>query len=1708
MENQNESPYRDIFEIMQEVFFVCEIIRDENGAPRDFRYRDANGACLQRAGRKREEMVGHTYRELFRPNPTFATWLTHFDRVERTGEPDRFEQFAEATGLYFEVYASAPRPGQVAVLLNDISARKRAESQVLQSQARLVTVLNSMTDAVFISDAQGQFLEFNDAFATYHRFKSREECAKTFAEYPDILDVFMADGTLAPVENWAVPRALRGEIASSVEYTLRRKDTGEKWVGSYSFSPIRGGAGQIVGSVVTARDITAQKQAEMKLIQLSHLYATLSQVNEAIARHKNRGDLFQAVCDIVVQNGNIAVAWVGLLEDESGNVIPAAANGLDVARWPFPMINIHQGKLKDSFAAETIRSGRITLSADVSADKRVEAVRDQVRREGFHALAAIPLRLREKTIGMLSLISHDWGFFNTPEELHLLEEIGGGLSFALEAIQGEQERAENEKLVRQWADAFENCSYGIAIDLADSSTILTCNPAYARLQGRTVEEIASVPILSMYINEDHALVKRAMAEADRTGCACYETRMVRKDGSTYPVQIDLVSVRAENGKIFYRVATQQDISERREKENALRYSEAVLEAFFAHSPGILTIRDHDLRFIKTDQTTPWFYGLDRDSIVGKTVEQLNPHFSANFGPMLRRVMDTGKPEINLEVPMPIPGRPGEVSTWQNTYFPIPLPDGQSGIASMGFNISAMKEITRDLEEQEISYRSLFDHMLNGFAYCRMLYENGDPRDFIYMNVNENFENLTGLRNVKGKKVSEVIPGIRQSDPHLFEIYSRVALTGIPEVFEMYVESLNDWYAISVYSPQKEDFVAIFDVVTQRKATEERVYALVERLDLAARAARLGVWDWDILRNKLVWDERMYQLYGVQLGDFPGAYEAWLNGLHPDDRAMSDAVSRQAQAGEREYDTEFRVIWPDGSLHWIKADGQVIRDSAGRPIRMIGINYDITERKQAVEALRKSEQALRLVTENSQDVIWVLDTDSLYFTYMSPSVEKLRGYTPEEVMALPMDEALMPVDRASLRATIHNVAQDVLVGKPNAGEYAISEVQQPCKDGSTVWTEVTTHYYVNPQSGKVEVVGVTRDSTARHKAEEALRESEEKLRLFIDYAPASLSMFDNDMRYLAASRRWIHDNDLEGQEFLGKSHYTCVPGVTETWKAAHLRGLAGEVVSADEDSIEHANGALQWIKWEVRPWYHGDHQVGGIVIFSEDITERKQAADELRRSQESFSKLFYANPAAMAITSLDEGRFLAINEGYTAIMGYAAADVVGRITTEMDIYVHPQERQEMVRQLNLHGMLHNFEIEVRSKSGVVRSIVLSMERLQFNGEDSILSAFIDISQRKQAEIQIAALLEKLELAARAAHLGVWDWDIPRGVSVWDDAMYELYGIKKEAGPETFALWVNSMHPDDRARSEETITAAQNSKKDYDTQFRIFWPDGSLHWLKAFGHIVHDGEGRPLRMIGVNYDITDQMIAEEEILKLNSELEQRVKERTAQLLATNRELEAFAYSVSHDLRAPLRGIDGWSLALAEDYREQLDDKGRGYIDTVRAESQRMGQLIDDLLRLSRLTRSEMVVGSVDLSRLAQTITARLHGEDPERRVEFILQPGLTCRGDAHLLEIALTNLFSNAFKFTGKVPQARIEFGQAVVDGKNAYFIRDNGAGFNMAYAKNLFGAFQRMHRQSEFQGTGIGLATVQRIIHRHGGEVWAQAEKNAGATFYFTIEEAQ
>lgn len=428
--------------------------------------------------------------------------------------------------------------------------------------------------------------------------------------------------------------------------------------------------------------------------------------------------------------------------------------------------------------------------------------------------------------------------------------------------------------------------------------------------------------------------------------------------------------------------------------------------------------------------------------------------------------------------------------------------------------------------------------------------------------------------------------------------------------------------------------------------------------------------------------------------------------------------------------------------------------------------------------------------------------------------------------------------------------------------------------------------------------------------------------------------------------------------------------------------------------------------------------------------------------------------------------------------------------------------------------------------------------------TVLLGLLMINRRRREDLHeiLSQTTNRLNATQRLTKMGGWEWDVAQQSMFWTDEVYRIYGFSaQEFPPGSPGLIQKSLlcyNPTDRQIVQAAFQACLEKGQAYDLELLFTSASDEQLWIHTMAEAVIE-QDKVVRVVGNIMDITehkqaegkikadqielqrlyseatrsrhallsvveDQKEAQDKIRQLNADLEQRVAERTAQLTSANQELEAFSYSVSHDLRAPLRALDGFSAALLEDYAGKLDERGRHHLARIQEASRRMAQLIEDLLNLSRVARREMHFGHIDLGLVARQIADELHAQVPERKIIFDIAPDLIARVDYNLLKIALENLLSNALKFTAQRDQAHVQVGKLDQLGQRVFFVRDNGVGFNMAYADKLFSPFQRLHSVQEFPGTGIGLSLVQRIIARHGGRIWAEAAVGQGATFYFTL----
>jgi PAS domain S-box-containing protein len=526
-------------------------------------------------------------------------------------------------------------------------------------------------------------------------------------------------------------------------------------------------------------------------------------------------------------------------------------------------------------------------------------------------------------------------------------------------------------------------------------------------------------------------------------------------------------------------------------------------------------------------------------------------------------------------------------------------------------------------------------------------------------------------------------------------------------------------------------------------------------------------------------------------------------------------------------------------------------------------------------------------------------------------------------------------------------------------------------------------------------------------------------------------------------------------------------------------------------------------------------IGGTVIFSWLLlvggyagltTNRlKQTAVDRKKADDQFRSLLETAPDAMALVA-EDGRMVLVNAQTEKLFGYARAELLGN-TVEMLVPhrfrdQHPQHRSRYFADPKVRPMGAGLELYGLRKDGSEFPVEISLSPIETDDGRLVASAIRDITDRKRAEAKVSELNDRFRALLETAPDAM--------VLVGDDGRMVLVNAQTEklfgyARAELLGNTVDMLVPP-RFRGKHP---QQRSEYFADPKVRPMGAGLELYGLRKDGSEfpveislspIETDDGRLVS--SAIRDITDRKQAEDTVRELN-ESQQR---HAVQVEAANKELEAFSYSVSHDLRAPLRSIDGFSMALVEDYGGRLDVEGKGLLGRIRAATKRMAQLIDDLLNLARVTRTEMRYEVVDLSAMANAVLADLQSGDPERHVECVVGDHVIGHGDSRLLRVVLENLLGNAWKFTMNKPQARIELGMSREDGAPVYFVRDDGPGFDMAYVDKLFGTFQRLHAATEFPGTGIGLASVRRIIQRHGGRTWAEGAVGKGATFSFTLSE--
>ena len=837
------------------------------------------------------------------------------------------------------------------------------------------------------------------------------------------------------------------------------------------------------------------------------------------------------------------------------------------------------------------------------------------------------------------------------------------------------------------------------------------------------------------------------------------------------------------------------------------------------------------------------------------------------------------------------------------------------------------------------------------------------------------------------------------------------------------------------------------------------------------------------------------------------------GIIPQDcRAQLQAGAAQADAtGHASFETEH--LRKDGSRFPVLLDLTVHRDEAGSPLMRIAFTQDLSERKRAEQALRQSEDRIRFALETSQIGAWDLDLRD-HTANRTPRHDQIFGYPdllPEWTYEMFLGH-VHPDDRTGVDTRFRQAVE-------GHGDWSF-ECRILRVDGEWRWIWAAGRHLLDASDAPRRMAGVVQDITERKLVEQALRESEERLRVFIEHAPVQLAMFDRDMRYLVASRRWRDAYAPGVQEIIGRSHYEILPWCHENWKAAHRRGLAGETVRVDEDRYEIADGSVRWGRWEVLPWRGADGQVGGIVIFAEDITARKNAEAALRESER---RLRLAQDAAHAgnwewDVASDRNHW---SDEVFRLYGLEPGSCEASFGAWLDT-IRPEERAAAAATAigaMEKGSEINFEWRTRLPVGAERWL-MSRGQPQFDDQGRLvryLGIVMDITERKRAEESLRESEERLSRAQEAAKVGAWEWDVATNGNHWSEEAFRLYGLKPGEVEPSYEAWLASVRPEDRERSAAIVSAAAARGAELSLEWRAANPPDEEHWLYSRGRPQFDAEGRLIRYLGIVMDITEHKRAEQELEGHRHHLEELVSERTRQLEQAKTEAEAasvaksvFLANMSHEIRTPMNAILGFAHLLGRD--DNLNDEQRQRLEKIAHAGEHLLSLINDILDLSKIEAGKLVLEETDFTLASVLDGVRSMVSDAARakglsvEIDFDDVP-TRLRGDPTRLRQALLNYAGNAVKFTER---GGIQLGAKLLESQGddllvRFEVRDSGMGIPAEKVADLFHAFQQLDASTtrKFGGTGLGLAINHRLAGLMGGKTGVETHPGQGSLFWFT-----
>lgn len=881
----------------------------------------------------------------------------------------------------------------------------------------------------------------------------------------------------------------------------------------------------------------------------------------------------------------------------------------------------------------------------------------------------------------------------------------------------------------------------------------------------------------------------------------------------------------------------------------------------------------------------------------------------------------------------------------------------------------------------------------------------------------------------------------------------------------------------------------------------------QQLNNAQQIAALGSWEMDLNTLAVTWSDEMFRIFGLEVGEFKPELDLYYSFMHPDElEEMKEGFGKLGQHLQRT-SRHHRIVLRNGAIKYVFSEAKFEFDDDGNPLYAHGIMLDETPAILADQKLVKKEKFLQAIIEHSADGILMVNKN-LEAIYVSPNSDKILGHLPEQLMGSSWREWVHPEDKVLMEEQ-YNAAID------NSLEINSIKYRFRKSDEVYIWIEASFSNYLDENDNRAIIINY-RDVTARKAAQDRIKQADANLRLIIDAIPLLIFAKDQQGRFIFANKKFCELHRLDIDNLLGQKVDEKLPVIEESQMFANedKKVIAtGEPLLIPNNTFTDSDGVTHIFQTTKMPFVPAGATEVAVLGMAMEITEIVNAQDKLRQSEARNRGILDSQTSYIIRTDL-QGNYTYGNNKFLNDFGwiYDNEDIIGQNSLSSIMKYHHHRVLEVVEQC--FGSLHKvFQVELDKpqKEGIITTLWDFICLTDAEGNPTELQCVgIDISGRIIAENALRKSTYLLERAQQVAHIGHWVSLATTGALSWSDEIYRIFGLDNEKSDLNVELFFSLVHPDDREMVEEAYRNGLADISEYDIDHRIVRPDGSIRWVRERGELNLDDDG-VLSMIGVCKDITDRKEAQEKVLAseaslriLNSELEERVLTRTSALLDANIELEAFSYTVSHDLRTPIRAIQIFGSLLEQQFKDNQDLTAATYLENVMKCTVEMNDLINDLLEFSKLGRQELHKETVNMENMVMEVKNHVLRASENNKVTLTIENLLPIAADETLLKSVWMNFISNAVKYHRNGVPTIIHVASRQEGDDIIYSVKDNGIGFDMKYYKKIFKPFSRLHSSNDYKGTGAGLAICQRIVKRHGGNVWAESAVNEGSTFFFSL----